>query len=200
MVAATETANVIRGLKMILPIVAYGDPVLKKRASDISKNYPKLDELIDNMYETMYASHGVGLAAPQIGLSVRLFVIDASAFDDEEVKGFNEVFINPVIREEEGALWKFNEGCLSIPNVREDVQRKKVLHIEYYNREWKLKKKTYEGLAARIIQHEYDHIEGILFVDRISPFRKRLIKNKLADISRGIVDVDYKMKFPPLKK
>jgi len=185
---------------MILPIIAYGDPVLKKKASDISKNYPKLTELIVNMYDTMQASHGVGLAAPQIGLSIRLFVIDASAFDDEEVKDFKEVFINPIIHEEEGELWKFNEGCLSIPNVREDVQRKKILHIEYYDENWNHKKETYKGLAARIIQHEYDHIEGVLFVDRISPFRKRLIKNKLIDISKGIVDVDYKMKFPLLKK
>jgi peptide deformylase len=185
---------------MILPIIAYGDPVLKKRASDISKNYPKLKELISDMYETMQASHGVGLAAPQVGLSIRLFVIDASAFDDEEVKDFKEVFINPVIKEEEGVLWKFNEGCLSIPTVREDIQRKKIVHIEYYDENWNLKKETYKGLAARIIQHEYDHIEGVLFVDRISPFRKRLIKNKLLDISKGIVDVDYKMKFPVTKR
>ncbi len=185
---------------MILPIIAYGDPVLKKKASDISKKYPKLDELIANMYETMYASHGVGLAAPQIGLSIRLFVVDASAFDDEEVKDFKEVFINSVIKEEEGELWKFNEGCLSIPTVREDVQRKKVLHIEYYDQDWNLKKKTFKGVAARIIQHEYDHIEGILFVDRISPLRKRLIRNKLIDISKGDVDVDYKMKFPVFKR
>ncbi len=185
---------------MILPIIAYGDPVLKKKASDISKKYPKLDELIANMYETMDASHGVGLAAPQVGLSIRLFVVDASAFDDEEVKDFKEVFINPVIKEEEGELWKFNEGCLSIPTVREDVQRKKVLHIEYYDQDWNFKKMTYKGVAARIIQHEYDHIEGILFVDRISPLRKRLIKNKLIDISKGDVDVDYKMKFPVLKR
>ena len=185
---------------MILPIIAYGDPVLKKKASDISKKYPKLKELISDMYETMHASHGVGLAAPQIGLSIRLFVIDASAFDDDEVKDFKEVFINPVIKDEEGVLWKFNEGCLSIPTVREDVQRKKILHIEYYDENWTFKKETYKGIAARIIQHEYDHVEGVLFVDRISPFRKRLIKNKLLDISKGIVDVDYKMKFPLLKR
>jgi peptide deformylase len=186
--------------QMILPIVAYGDPVLKKRASDISKKYPKLEELISDMYETMQASHGVGLAAPQIGLSIRLFVIDASAFEDEEVKDFREVFINPVIVEEEGPLWKFNEGCLSIPTIREDVQRKKVLRIEYYDENWNHKKETYTGLAARIIQHEYDHIEGVLFIDRISPLRKRLIKSKLLDISKGIVDVDYKMKFPSIKR
>jgi peptide deformylase len=187
-------------MNMIYPIVAYGDPVLKKRASEIKKNYPDLQKLIEDMYETMHASNGVGLAAPQIGLSIRLFVIDASSFDEDEVKDFKRVFINPVIKEEEGELWKFNEGCLSIPQVREDVQRKRNLYIEYYDEDWNLKKESFSGLAARIIQHEYDHIEGILFVDRISPLRKRLIKNKLLDISKGNVDVDYKMKFPSLKK
>jgi len=181
---------------MKLPIIAYGDPVLKKRATDITKEYPKLDEVIANMYETMYASKGVGLAAPQIGLSIRLFITDGAPFEEEEVQDFKQVFINPVIRDEEGELWKFNEGCLSIPNIREDIQRKKVLRIEYYDQQWNFRSETYQGLAARIIQHEYDHIEGILFVDRISPLRRRLIKNKLMDISKGIVDVDYKMKFP----
>jgi peptide deformylase len=180
---------------MILPIVAYGDPVLKKRAEEIDKKYPALKELIDNMYETMYNSNGVGLAAPQIGLSIRLFVTDGAPFEAEEVKDFKEVFINPVILKEEGDPWKFNEGCLSIPGVREDVARNEELTIEYYDASWKHHKKTYSGLAARIIQHEYDHIEGILFTDRISPLRKRLIKNKLVDISKGIVDVEYRMKF-----
>lgn len=147
------------------------------------------------MFETMYHSNGVGLAAPQIGLSIRLFVIDGSPFDEEEVKDFKEVFINPLILEEDGEPWKFNEGCLSIPGVREDISRKEGLTIEYFNENWEKKKSNYQGLAARIIQHEYDHIEGILFTDRISPLRKRLLKNKLADISRGEVDVDYKMKF-----
>jgi peptide deformylase len=181
---------------MIFPIVAYGDPVLKKRASDIGKDYPKLDELIADMYETMYASNGVGLAAPQIGLPIRLFVTDGAPFEEEEVKDFKQVFINPVIKEEEGELWKFNEGCLSIPNIREDVLRHEYVLIEFYDEEWNLCKKKYEGLAARIIQHEFDHIEGILFTDRISPLRRRLIKKKLEDISKGIVDVDYKMRFP----
>ncbi|HQW00031.1 MAG TPA: peptide deformylase [Bacteroidia bacterium] len=181
---------------MIYPIIAYGDPVLKKKALDIDKKYPKLKELIDDMFETMYDSSGVGLAAPQIGLSIRLFIIDGSPFEEDPVKDFKEVFINAVIKEESGVLWKFNEGCLSIPSVREDVQRKKELYIEYYDADWKLQKKTFDGMAARIIQHEYDHIEGILFTDRISPLRQRLIKNKLNNISHGIVDVDYKMKFP----
>ena len=181
---------------MIFSIVAYGDPVLKKRAAEIDKSYPGLDELISNMYETMYDSNGVGLAAPQIGLSIRLFVVDGSPFEDDDVKKFKQVFINPVISKESGALWKFNEGCLSIPGIREDIQRKPEVHIEYYDENWNAHKKTYKGLSARIIQHEYDHIDGMLFTDRISPLRKRLLKNKLANISKGIVDVDYKMRFP----
>lgn len=185
---------------MIFPIIAYGDPILKKRALEIQKNYPKLKELIADMYATMYSSKGVGLAAPQIGLSIRLFVIDGSPFEEEEVKSLKQVFINPRIREEEGKLWKFNEGCLSIPTIREDVHRKEQLFIEYYDEEWNFKKESFTGLAARVIQHEYDHIEGILFIDRISPLRKRLIKGKLTNISKGDVDVDYKMKFPLLKK
>lgn len=185
---------------MIFPIVAYGDPILRKLAVDIPKNYPKLDELIADMYETMYSSKGVGLAAPQIGRSIRLFVIDGSPFEEDEIKDLKQVFINPVIKEEEGKLWKFNEGCLSIPTIREDVMRKEQLYIEYYDENWKLKRETYTGIAARVIQHEYDHIEGVLFVDRISPLRKRLIKGKLADISKGNVDVDYKMKFHISKK
>ena len=181
---------------MIFPIVAYGDPVLKMRATEIDKRYPALDELIKNMFETMYHSNGVGLAAPQIGLSVRLFIVDGSPFDEEEVKEFKHVFINPVIYKEAGDPWKFNEGCLSIPGIREDILRKGKVEIEYYDENWKHHKKTLSGLSARIVQHEYDHIEGILFTDRISPLRKRLLKNKLLDISRGDVDVDYKMRFP----
>jgi peptide deformylase len=184
---------------MILPIVAYGDPVLKKRASEIDKAYPGLKELIENMYETMYESNGVGLAAPQVGLSVRLFIVDGGPFEEDEVKDFKQVFINPVIKEEDGEPWKFNEGCLSIPGIREDVERKEEILIHYYNENWELKKEVYHGLAARIIQHEYDHIEGILFTDRISPFRRRLLKNRLADITKGDVEVDYRMRFPVRK-
>lgn len=185
---------------MIFPIIAFGDPVLKKRAAEIDKDYPDLSKLIADMYETMYRSKGVGLAAPQIGLSLRLFITDGSPFEEEEVEDFREVFINPIIRSEEGSLWKFNEGCLSIPNIREDVQRKDTVRIEYYDENWNFKEVTYSGLAARIIQHEYDHLEGVLFTDRISPLRRRLLKNKLLDISRGNVDVDYKMKFPTFKR
>ncbi|MBP6009924.1 MAG: peptide deformylase [Bacteroidia bacterium] len=181
---------------MILPIYAYGDPVLKKKASPIEKDHPGLKELIANMYETMYASHGVGLAAPQIGLSLRLFVTDGSPFEEDEVKDFKQVFINPQIVEETGDPWKFNEGCLSIPHVREDVSRKKTVLIEYYDEDWNFRKEYFSGLAARIIQHEYDHIEGVLFTDRISPLRRRLLNKRLSDISSGNVKVDYKMRFP----
>ena len=181
---------------MILPIYAFGDPVLKKRASEIDKKYPALQELIKNMFDTMYESNGVGLAAPQIGLSIRLFIIDGNPFEEEEVKDFKQIFINPVIKEENGNPWKFNEGCLSIPGIREDIQRKEEILIQFYDENWELHKKKYHGLAARIVQHEYDHIEGVLFTDHISPFRRRLLKNKLLDIKNGIVDVKYKMKFP----
>ena len=183
---------------MIYSIVAYGDPVLRKKATEINKDYPKLEEIIANMFDTMYRSKGVGLAAPQIGIAIRLFVVDATPFQDEDdiALGFKKVFINAEMIVEEGKKWKFNEGCLSIPGVREDIERKEEVSIEYYNEEWKLQKEILHGLAARIVQHEYDHIEGILFTDRISPLRKRVLKNKLADISRGVVDVEYKMRFP----
>lgn len=184
---------------MILPIYAYGDPVLKKKAAPITQDYPGLKELIANMYETMYASHGVGLAAPQVGLSIRLFVIDGAPFEEEEVKDFKQVFINPQILEEEGDPWKFNEGCLSIPHVREDVSRKEVVWIEFYDEQWNYRKERFSGLAARIIQHEYDHIEGVLFTDRISPLRRRLLNKRLSDISNGNIKVDYKMRFPSIR-
>jgi peptide deformylase len=186
---------------MIYPIVAYGDPVLRKPGTEINKDYPELDRLIDDMFETMYRSDGVGLAAPQIGLSIRLFVIDGTPYSDEDetTADLKGAFINPVIRSEEGKLWKMNEGCLSIPRLREDVSRHETIHIEYYDRNWNLKKETYTGVPARIIQHEYDHIEGLLFVDRISPLRRRLIQKRLDDISKGKVAVDYRMKFPGRK-
>ena len=194
---------------MIRPIVAYGTPVLKKKAAPIESDYPKLSELIEDMWETMYASNGVGLAAPQIGLSVRLFVIDAAPFaadeelDAEEVKtleSFKKVFINPKIITEEGDRWVFNEGCLSIPEVREDVQRQEQLTIEYKSEDFKTHTETFTGLAARVVQHEYDHIEGVLFTDHLSPLKRRLIKNKLTAISKGLIFVDYPMKFPNKSK
>ena len=183
---------------MILPIVAYGDPVLKKEAEEIDKDYPFLGELIENMWETMYKAEGVGLAAPQIGKSIRLFIVDASPFeeDEPELKDFKKIFINPIIVEEEGKEWSFNEGCLSIPTIREDVSRKPKIVIEYFDRDFNLVEETYEGIAARIIQHEYDHIEGILFTDLINPLKKRLLKSKLNNISKGNVKVPYRMKFP----
>ena len=181
---------------MILPIVAYGDPVLKKKAVDIDANYPGLKDLIANMYETMYKAAGVGLAAPQIGLSIRLFITDGEPFEEEEVSKFKQVFINPEIIEEDGKLWSFNEGCLSIPGIREDVVRHENLRIRYMDENFVEKEESYSGLAARIIQHEYDHVEGVLFTDKLSPLRKRLLKKKLTDISKGACDVDYRMKFP----
>ncbi|MBB3054548.1 peptide deformylase [Mucilaginibacter gotjawali] len=188
---------------MKFPIIAYGDPVLRRKATAIEPDeYPHIKELIDNMYETMYAAHGVGLAAPQVGLSVRLFVVDASPFaeDDEALTGFKKAFINAQVLEETGDEWPFNEGCLSIPDIREDVYRCRHVRLSYYDENWKHFEETFTGMAARIIQHEYDHIEGKLFTDKLSPLRKRLIEKKLNDISRGIVDVEYKMKFPAVKK
>jgi len=191
---------------MILPIVAYGDPVLKNEAEEINKDYEGLEDLIDNMFETMYGAQGIGLAAPQIGKSIRLFIVDASPFgaDEEDpeaqkVKDFKEVFINAQIVEEKGEAYVFPEGCLSIPNIREDVTRDDTIIIEYYDRDWNFQRKEFDGYAARIIQHEYDHIEGVLFTDRLKPLKKKLLKRKLTDISKGVVEVNYPMKFPKLK-
>ncbi len=175
---------------MILPIVAYGDPVLRKKAEEIDENYPKLDKLISNMYDTMYEARGVGLAAPQVGLSIRLFIVDATPFaegDDPEpsAEGFKRVFINPIIFEETGEEWPFEEGCLSIPNIREEIKRKSELKIEYYDENWDLYEEALDGVLARVVQHEYDHIEGVLFTDKLSPIRRTLLKGKLEDISKG---------------
>ncbi|GIM58222.1 peptide deformylase [Capnocytophaga canimorsus] len=194
---------------MILPIIAYGDPVLRKICADITPDYPNLKTLIDNMFQTMEASHGVGLAAPQIGLPIRLFVIDAEPFSDDEdlseeertlLKNFRKVFINAKIVEETGEKWSFNEGCLSIPGVREDVSRHETLTIEFLDEHFQPQRLTVGGLAARVIQHEYDHIQGILFTDKLSAFKKQLLKGKLANISKGKVNVDYRMRFPEAKR
>ncbi|MFM6975497.1 MAG: peptide deformylase [Sphingobacteriaceae bacterium] len=187
---------------MKMPIVAYGDPVLKKVAAEITPEYPELKQLIDNLFETMYNAQGVGLAAPQVGLSIRLFVIDASPFeeDDAQLKNFKKVFINAKIIDEKGDKWSFNEGCLSIPDIREDVSRHQSVVIAYQDENWQWHEESYNGLAARVIQHEYDHIEGKLLTDRLSPLRKTMLKNKLESISKGMVKVDYKMKFPALSK
>ncbi len=194
---------------MILPIVAYGDPVLRKVGVEIDKDYPKLDELIANMRETMYKASGLGLAAPQIGKSIRLFIIDASPFEDDKeleeeerkfLANFNHVFINPKILKEEGDEWAFNEGCLSIPDVREDVFRQEQITVEYQDESFEKHTITLNGLAARVFQHEYDHIEGVLFTDKLSSLKKRLIKKKLENISKGKIKADYRMRFPNVKR
>ena len=194
---------------MILPILAYGDPILRKTCTEIDKNYPELDSLLDNMFETMYEAKGVGLAAPQIGLPIRLFLVDATPFaededfteeEQKELRDFKKVFINARILDELGDEWAFNEGCLSIPDVREDVFRQPEIIIEYEDENFKKHKETYTGIIARVIQHEYDHIEGILFTDKLSALKKRLIKSKLANISKGKVSIDYRMRFPNAKK
>ena len=194
---------------MILPIVAYGDPVLRKVADDIDKDFPKFEELLANMWETMYNANGVGLAAPQIGLPIRLFLVDTTPFGDDEdltedeqntLKSFKKVFVNARIEEETGTEWAFNEGCLSIPDVREDVLRKDTITVSYMDENFKSYRETFNGLLARVIQHEYDHIEGILFTDKLSTLKKRLIKSRLANISKGKIKVEYRMRFPNIKK
>lgn len=187
---------------MIYPILAYGHPTLKTRAKEINCDYPNLKEIITNMFETMYEASGIGLAAPQINIPIRLLIIDATTYknDHPEVNGFKKVFINPIITKEEGEEWEFNEACLSIPGISEYVSRKPKLTIKYQNENFDNIEEKYEGMLARIIQHEYDHLEGILFVDRVSSFKKALLKNKLKDIMSGKVDAAYKMIFPPIKK
>ncbi len=200
---------------MVLPIVVYGDPVLRKMGTEIDKDYEGLSQLISDMFDTMYKAKGVGLAAHQIGKAIRLFVIDTEPFsesdeDDEDeeftpeqkkqLKAFKKVFINPQIVEEEGEEWKFNEGCLSIPRIREDVSRKPEIKIEYFDENFKKHKEKYDGVIARVIQHEYDHIEGKLFTDRISPFKRKMISGKLNDIANGKSNPDYKIKVYRPKK
>jgi len=194
---------------MILPIVGYGAPILKRKAKDISKDYKDLPKLIENMWETMYNANGIGLAAPQIGKSIRLFIADPTPFlDDDElteeekntIKRAKKVYINPTIIEEEGEEWGFSEGCLSIPGINEDIFRPEKIKIEYFDEDFNKHIEEFDGLAARVIQHEYDHIEGILFTDKISSLKKRLIKNKLKNITKGKVKVDYRMRFSDVKK
>lgn len=183
---------------MVLPIVAYGDPVLRKMGQDIDKNYPNLQQLIDDMFETMEKAKGVGIAAPQIGKAIRLFVIDSNKMYDEDEKpeGIREVFINARIIDESGDEWAFEEGCLSIPGIREDVYREEDIVIQYYDRDFIFHEKTFTGLTARVIQHEYDHIDGKLFIDHLKPLKKSLLKGRLDKISKGQVEHSYKMKFP----
>ena len=194
---------------MILPIVAYGDPVLRKKCTEIDAEYPDLKELISNMWETMYNAAGVGLAAPQIGKPIRIFLVDTTPFAEDEdlseaeraqLKDFKKVFINAQMEEETGKKWAFNEGCLSIPDIREDVSRQDTITLRYLDEDFKPHTQTFDGLLARVIQHEYDHIEGVLFTDKLSSLKRRLLKGKLANISKGKIEVDYKMKFPALKR
>jgi peptide deformylase len=189
---------------MVYPIVMYGDPVLRQRAKDIELG-TDLSQLIEDMFETMHAAQGIGLAAPQIGKSIRLFVVDGTGLEDdadeaeEGMEDFKKAFINPVMLEELGTPWDFEEGCLSIPNIREKVSRKETIRIRYYDESWQLKEEEYDGMKARIIQHEYDHIEGKLFIDYLPSLKKRLLKSKLTDISRGDVKTEYRI-LAPLRK
>jgi len=193
---------------MIYPIVMYGDPVLRQRAKDIQEG-TDLKQLIQDMFETMHSASGIGLAAPQIGKGVRLFIVDGTPLNDddeeeedeeiEDMTDFKKAFINPVILEETGTAWEFEEGCLSIPNIREKVSRKAKLKIRYFDENWKLQEEEYDGMKARIIQHEYDHIEGKLFIDYLTPLKKRMLKGKLNDISRGDVKTEYRI-LAPLRK
>ncbi len=191
---------------MILPIVAYGSPVLRKVAVDIDKDYPQLDKLLEDMWETLYNSNGVGLAAPQINKDIRIFIVDTlQIFEDDEdgeynhypdKPGFKGVFINAHIKELGGADWSYNEGCLSIPKIREDVMRKETVTLEYVDENFAPQTKTFNGVTARVILHEYDHLEGKLFIDYMKPLKKTLIRRKLDDISKGKIKVDYRMIFP----
>ena len=194
---------------MILPIIAYGTPVLRKVGVDIDKDYPNLEQLLQDMTETMENAQGVGLAAPQIGKAIRLFLVDTTPFadndelEDEErefLSNFKKTFINAQIIEETGDEWVFNEGCLSIPDIREDVFRNETIKIEYYDENFKKHTEVISGLAARVVQHEYDHIEGILFTDKLSSLKKRLLKKRLEKISKGKITPDYRMKFYNPKK
>ncbi len=197
---------------MIIPVIAYGDPVLRKVGVEISKDYPGLQDIVDNMFDTMHNALGVGLAAPQVGKAIRLFIVETKPFtvrsekddDDDEytpeerelLANFRKVFINAKIVEETGTEWLFNEGCLSIPKIREDVLRKPKIRIQYFDEKFTFFDEYYEGIAARVIQHEFDHVEGKLFTDKISPLRRRLLKGKLTDLSKGKVQIGYKMRFP----
>jgi peptide deformylase len=184
---------------MIYSIVAYGHPILKKEAQEIEKGEIDVQELSADMFETMYSASGIGLAAPQIGKSLRMFIADASPLEDEEIGDWKQVFINPEIIEEFGDEWTFEEGCLSIPDIREDVIRPEKVKISYFDENWVEHTEVFEGMKARIIQHEYDHIDGILFTDHLTPFKKRLLKSKLTNITKGIVKAEYRMNFPARK-
>lgn len=194
---------------MILPIYGYGEAVLREKGKEITEDYPNLSQIVKNMYETMDNAYGVGLAAPQVGMPIRLFIVDTTPFADSdevskeeatELNGFRKTFINPKIIKEEGDLWSFNEGCLSIPEVREDIFRHETITIEYFDENFKKNTAKFNGLRARVIQHEYDHIEGVLFTDYLSTLKKKLVGKKLKKIMEGKIRPDYKMKYFNKKK
>lgn len=188
---------------MVYPIVVYGDPILRKKAKEIKNGSADVPALVQDMFETMYAAHGVGLAAPQIGKSVRLFVVDGTSLGEEDeaedMTGFKKVFVNPELLDEYGNSWPFEEGCLSIPNIREKVSRQGKIRIRYFDEQWNKFEEEYNGVKARIIQHEYDHLDGKLFIDYLTPLKKRMLKGKLTDISKGDVNTEYRI-LAPLRK
>jgi peptide deformylase len=187
---------------MIMPIFAYGQPVLKKEAVDIDENYPDLQKLIADMWETMYNAKGVGLAAPQVGLGIRLFLVDTVQTKDEgeEDQGIKKVFINATILEEDGEEWAYEEGCLSIPDIHADVMRQSNLKVEYYDEHFNRHEEEYDEMNARVIQHEYDHIDGVLFLDHLKPLKKRMLKRRLEKIRVGNISPDYRMKFHQFRR
>ena len=187
---------------MVLPIYAYGHPVLKRKGDDITPDHEGLNTIIENMWETMYHAKGIGLAAPQVGLSIRLFVVDTVQMQEEgkEADGIKKVFINPQILKEEGKTWAYEEGCLSIPNIHADVERQEQVTLRYLDENFEEKTETYGGMNARVIQHEYDHIEGNLFIEKINPLKKRLLSRRLENIKKGLISPSYKMKFLVVKK
>lgn len=187
---------------MILPIYAFGQPVLKKKGADIEPDHPGLKELVENMWETMYNAHGVGLAAPQIGMSIRLFIVDTLQLKkegEEGAKGIKQVFFNPQLVEEAGEPWPYEEGCLSIPDIRGDVERLPQIRLKYLDEQFQPREEIFTGIEARVIQHEYDHIEGKLFIERLKPIKRRLIQRRLDNIKKGVVEVEYRMKFAALR-
>jgi len=181
---------------MIYPVTVFGDPILRKKTEPIAKNYPDLKGFIQNMFDTMYQSDGVGLAAPQVGQSIRLFVLDTTAAEDDDIPGIKKAIINPVILEKSGDEWLMNEGCLSVPEIREDVLRPETIRIKYFDEDFNEFEEEYSGFTSRVIQHEYDHLEGIMFVDYLNPLKKRILKSKLTAISKGKVQPKYKIKVP----
>jgi peptide deformylase len=184
---------------MVYPIVVYGDPILRKRAKEIPRDFADLPALVQDMFDTMYAAHGIGLAAPQIGKSIRLFVVDGTSLDEEEeedMSTFKKIFINPELLDKFGDGWNFEEGCLSIPNIRENVSRPEKVVVRYFDENWIKKEEEYDGVKARIIQHEYDHLDGKLFIDYLTPLKKRMLKGKLTNISKGDVDTQYRISAP----